>query len=115
MTLIDVDNIQHHKNTIVIHLTRAQAIEFTAAIDENVKNLKDDIMGLMLMTIRFGPAIIVGLWSKEVYYFPDPEASDNEWSSHNDSDNDSAVGLCDFCTVRVLETRDQGDKSGDWR
>ncbi len=78
MTVIDVDNIQHHENTTVIHLTTVQAIEFAAAIDENVKNVKDDIKGLMLMTIRFGPAILVGLWSKEVYYLLGPEASDNE-------------------------------------
>jgi len=78
MTLIDVDNIQHCESTTVVHLTRAQAIEFAAAIEENVKNVKDDIKGLMLMTVRFGPAILVGLWSKEVHYFPDPEASDNE-------------------------------------
>jgi hypothetical protein len=78
MTVIDVDNIQHHENTTVVHLTSVQAIEFAAAIVENVKNVKDDIKGLMLMTIRFGPAILVGLWSKEVYYLLGPEASDNE-------------------------------------
>lgn len=64
MTLIDVDNIQHHENVTVVRLTKEQAVKLAASIDENWKKIKNMVKGVELLTLPgpAGPMIRVGLW-----------------------------------------------------
>ena len=67
MTLIDVDNIQHHENVTVVRFTKEQTAKFAAAIDENWKKVRDMIKGVELLTLPgpAGPVIRVGLWTEK--------------------------------------------------
>ena len=68
MTEIGAEDIQYHRNTTMVHLTKKQVIELVAAIDENMKIAKGMLFkGVELMTILepAGPKIRVGLWREE--------------------------------------------------
>ena len=67
MTIVDVDEILYHKSVIRIHLTEEQAIKLMAAIEENLKKVKENFKGVELMTILklAENKIRVGLWGNK--------------------------------------------------
>jgi len=67
MTMADVKDIQYHEHTTVVHVTKQQAIELMAAIDEKMKKVRDEFKGVELMTApkHAGPKIRIGLWREE--------------------------------------------------
>jgi len=67
MTKIGAEDIQYHRNTTMLHLTKKQVIELVAAIDEKMKKVRDEFKGLVLITVPkpAGPKIIVGVWREK--------------------------------------------------